>query len=83
MIQAEAILTKEHRERGFYLEDDEDFVYLKYSGKTVAKWNGRRVEETEILAEANKLSCEDFWRYGVYACDSCQEKDCWSGGKDE
>ena len=59
MIQAvvSAILTKEHIEKGFYLEDDEDFVYLKYSGKTVAKWNGRRAKSQPSVIIHIGFSC--------------------------
>jgi len=31
-----ACLKPEHRQAGFYLEDDEDFLYLKRTDKVVA-----------------------------------------------
>ena len=76
-----AALKNEHREAGLYLEEDEDMVYLKHDEKVLAKWFAHSEETTIALirAEANKLSCLQFLKFGVYACDSCHKTDCWSG----
>lgn len=52
------ILRPEHVQAGFYVEDDEDFVYLKWGDKTVAVWNARQATGDMIRAEADSLMAE-------------------------
>jgi hypothetical protein len=40
---------------GFYLEEDEDFLYLKRNGEQVAVWNSTRATTPAILAEMNRI----------------------------
>jgi hypothetical protein len=49
------MLTSEQIKAGFYVEDDEDFVYLKRGDKTVAVWNARQVTRDMVRAEADSL----------------------------
>jgi len=48
-----AYLKPEHREAGFHLEGDEDFVYLKQGDKVLAVWNATKVTIQVILDEAD------------------------------
>ena len=47
-------LKPEHRQAGFYLEDDEDFLYLKRGEKVVAVWNAARATIDAVVAEADR-----------------------------
>jgi hypothetical protein len=47
------VLKPEHREAGLYLDEDEDFVYLKHGDKTLATWYGRSVTPTQIWEAAD------------------------------
>ena len=39
-LKEEKVLTETQRRAGYYLEEDEDFLYLKQRpGREVAKWN--------------------------------------------
>jgi hypothetical protein len=50
-----ACLKPEPLKAGFYLEDDEDFVYLRREDQTLAVWNAGRVTTGIIQAEADRL----------------------------
>jgi len=49
-----AALKPEHRDAGLYLEEDEDFVYLKHGNKVEGIWYGRTVTVAKIWALADK-----------------------------
>ena len=51
-------LKPEHRQAGFYLEDDEDFLYLKRGEKVVAVWNAARATIDAVVAEADRQITE-------------------------
>ncbi len=46
-----ALLKPEHKEAGFYLEDEEDFVYLKRGDRQIAVWNSARVTLKSLLQQ--------------------------------
>ena len=48
------ILKPEHRQAGFYLDDDEDFLYLKRGDKVVAVWNATQATADMAVAEADR-----------------------------
>ena len=48
------ILKPEHRQAGFYLDEDEDFLYLKRGDKVVATWNATQAAAEVAVAEADK-----------------------------
>lgn len=50
------ILKPEHKQAGFYLEEDEDFLYLKRDNKVVAIWNASKATADIVLAEADRLT---------------------------
>jgi len=52
------VLKPEHRQAGFYLEDDEDFLYLKRGDKVVAVWNATRASIESVKAEADRQMAE-------------------------
>ena len=56
--ELEACLKPEHREAGYYLEEDEDFVYLKQGSKTRATWNAAQATAQRIQNEADRLIAE-------------------------
>ena len=47
----DACLKPEHRQAGFYLDDDEDFLYLKRGDKVVAVWSANKVTVETVQAE--------------------------------
>jgi len=53
-----ACLKPEHRQAGFYLEDDEDFLYLKRTDKVVAVWNATKATKEAVLAETDRQMTE-------------------------
>jgi hypothetical protein len=53
-----ACLKPEHRQAGFYLEDDEDFLYLKRTDKVVAVWNATRATKEAVLTETDRQMTE-------------------------
>jgi len=48
------ILKPEHRQAGFYLDEDEDFLYLKRGDKVVATWNANQATAEVAVAEADR-----------------------------
>ena len=54
----DACLKPEHRQAGYYLEDDEDFLYLKQDGKAVAVWLATVATVPIIQAEVDRLIAE-------------------------
>jgi hypothetical protein len=55
----DACLKPEHQKAGFYLKDDEDFVYLKRGDKTLAVWNTGRVTVAITQAGIDRLMAEN------------------------
>jgi hypothetical protein len=51
-------LTPEQREAGFQVEDDEDFVYLKREGETLATWLATRATAQAVRDEADRILAE-------------------------
>lgn len=51
-------LKPQHKQAGFYLEDDEDFLYLKQGEKVVAVWNAARATIDAVVAEADRQITE-------------------------
>ena len=51
-------LKPEHGQAGFYLEDDEDFLYLKRTDKVVAVWNATKATREAVLAETDRQMTE-------------------------
>ena len=51
----DACLKPEHRQAGFYLDDDEDFLYLKRGDKVVAVWSANKVTVETIRAEIDRI----------------------------
>ena len=49
-----ACLKPERQQAGLYLEDDEDFVYLKRGDKMLAVWLSTNVTVETILHEADR-----------------------------
>ncbi len=47
----DACLKPEHRQAGFYLDDDEDFLYLKRGDKVIAVWSANKVTVETVQAE--------------------------------
>ena len=52
------ILKREHRQAGLYLDDDEDFLYLKRGYKVVAIWNATKATAETVIAEADRRLAE-------------------------
>ena len=52
------LLKLEHRQAGFALKDDEDFVYLTRGDKIVAVWNATKATAQAIRNEADRLLAE-------------------------
>ncbi|WP_324664228.1 hypothetical protein VLL09_04760 [Dehalococcoides mccartyi] len=52
------ILKPEHRQAGFSLDEDEDFLYLKRGDKVVAVWNANKATADIAVAEANRRMTE-------------------------
>ena len=48
------ILKPEHRQAGFSLDEDEDFLYLKQGDKVVATWNANYATADVAIAEADR-----------------------------
>ena len=67
----QAALKPEHKEAGLYLEDDEDFVYLRNGSKLpLATFHSRSVAVPEIWAVADTYvaktiaeNMEDYWTH--------------------
>ena len=55
----ETILKDEHREKGLCLTMDEDFIYLRQHGHTVATFSAYGVTFEEIHKEADKFLVGD------------------------
>ena len=53
-----AILKPEHRQAGFYLDEDEDFLYLKRGDKVVAVWNATKATAEVVVAEIDRRMAE-------------------------
>jgi len=45
---------------GFSLEEDEDYLYLKFDGKKVATFSSRGVEPIEIMRVADQIWNQDL-----------------------
>lgn len=54
-----ALLRKEHREAGLYLEEDDHLLYLMGGGKILAFWWATSVTVQEVWEEADK------WTTGI------------------
>ncbi len=52
------MLKPEHRQAGFYLDEDEDFLYLKRGNKVVATWNATQATADIAIAEADRQISE-------------------------
>ncbi len=52
------ILKPEHRQAGFSLDDDEDFLYLKQGDKVLAIWNATKATAETVIAEADRRLAE-------------------------
>ncbi|MDD5537375.1 MAG: hypothetical protein PHF12_00235 [Candidatus Omnitrophica bacterium] len=52
------ILKPEHKQAGFYLEADLDFLYLKRGDKVVAVWNATQATADMAVAEADRQMTE-------------------------
>ena len=52
------ILKPEHRQAGFSLDDDEDFLYLKQGDKVLAVWNAAKATAETVIAEADRRLAE-------------------------
>ena len=50
-----ARLKKEHRATGLYLEEDEDFLYLKRGDDELARWLATKARMPRVLDEADRL----------------------------
>lgn len=48
-------LRTEHIKARLYLVEDNDFVYLKRAGHTIATWHVKRVTVNKILAAADLI----------------------------
>ena len=48
-------LKPEHRQAGFYLDDDEDFLYLKRGDKVVAVWSANTATVETVQAEIDRI----------------------------
>jgi hypothetical protein len=48
------ILKPEHKQAGFYLDADVDFLYLKRGDKVIAVWNASQATADVVLAEADR-----------------------------
>ena len=51
----DAYLKPEHRQAGFYLDDDEDFLNLKRGDKVVAVWSANKVTVETVQAEIDRI----------------------------
>jgi len=51
----DACLKPEHRQAGFYLDDDEDFLYLKRGDKVVAVWSANTATVETVQAEIDRI----------------------------
>jgi len=54
----DACLKPEHRRAGYYLDDDEDFLYLKRGDKVVAVWSATKATAETVIAEADRRLAE-------------------------
>ncbi len=52
------ILKREHRQAGLYLDEDEDFVYLKQGDKVLGVWNATKATAETIIAAADRRLAE-------------------------
>ena len=53
-----AILKPEHRQAGYSLDEDEDFLYLKRGDKVVAVWNATKANAERVVAEIDRRMAE-------------------------
>jgi hypothetical protein len=53
--ELDACLKPEHLKAGYYLNEDEDFLYLKREGKMLAVWNAGRATVAAIQEEIDRL----------------------------
>ncbi len=51
----DACLKPEHRQAGYYLDDDEDFLYLKQGDKVVTVWSAKSATMETVRAEIDKI----------------------------
>ena len=58
MIALNAILKPEHREAGYSLDEDEDFLYLKRGNKVVAVWNATKANAERVVAGIDRRMAE-------------------------
>ena len=58
------ILKPEHKQAGFSLDDDEDFLYLKRGNKVVAVWNATQATADIAIAEADRQMAKDSGQEG-------------------
>lgn len=76
-----AALKPRHREAGLYLEEDEDFVYLRDgSDLPVATFHGRSatIPEFWAAADAYKEICEECGSHKANYLEALGEP-CWHG----
>ena len=66
-------LKPAHREAGLYLEEDEDFVYLKDKGKMLSTWHGRVVTIDQIWEVADQYLGRTCWKCGHKGTDVREE----------
>lgn len=52
--ELQAALTAEQRSAGLYLEEDEDFLYLKREGESLAVFSAKGATVRSIREEAEK-----------------------------
>ena len=53
-----AIMKPEHRQAGYSLDEDEDFLYLKRGDKVVAVWNATKATAEVVVAEIDRRMAE-------------------------
>ena len=53
-----AIMKPEHRQAGYSLDEDEDFLYLKRGDKVVAVWNATKATAKVVVAEIDRRMAE-------------------------
>ncbi len=54
----DACLKPEHRKAGYYLDDDEEFLYLKRENDLLAVWSIRKATVEMVRAEVDRLMSE-------------------------
>lgn len=53
-MKLQGILAEYIENVGLYLEDDEDFVYLKHDGEVLAVWHAASASKEDIIKTALK-----------------------------